>query len=102
MTVNNAPKASKCLIASYASHSASQTFSKGLPALSDPSNKADKTTYLSTLRSGISHMQSDVNVFLTKKMEADRAANLNQGNQETSRDEKEEEMYGEEDPDLDG
>lgn len=47
-------------------------------------------------------MQSDVNVFLTKKMEADRAANLNQGNQETSRDEKEEEMYGEEDPDLDG
>ncbi|KXL43354.1 hypothetical protein M433DRAFT_70348 [Acidomyces richmondensis BFW] len=93
---------SKILTASYASHSASETFSKSLPALSDLSNVSEKTVYLSALRLSISQMQSDVNEFLTKKMDEDQTASVHQDNKEIAGDEKEEEMYGEEDPEQDG
>lgn len=91
----------RALTAEYASPSGSQTFTRALPALdSDPSKQSvpDKTAYLSGLRSAITQMQTDVNEHLTAKMEEDKAS----AKTDSSRDVKEEENYGEEDPEDDG
>lgn len=79
------------LTATYKSPSDQKTFSSELP----PAQAGDvktKTAYLSTLRSNFTHVQSDVNAFLTKKMEEDKAA----GDKKADQDAKAEEMYGEE------
>lgn len=83
--------ADKQLTATYASPSEEQTFSKDLPASNAGDVKA-KTAYLSALRSNISNLQSDVNAFLTRKMEAGNAT----GGKRADADAKAEEMYGEE------
>lgn len=83
--------ANEQLTATYTSPSDKQLFSKHLP----PSRTGDvkaKTDRLSTLRSNITELQSDVNTFLTRKMEEGNAA----GGRKADADAKAEEMYGEE------
>lgn len=79
------------LTATYKSPSDQKTFSSELPAAPAQDVKA-KTAYLSTLRSNITSVQTEINAFLTKKMEDDKAA----GDRKTDQDAKAEEMYGEE------
>lgn len=67
----------------------------------------EKTAYLNQLRSGASKLQADINTFLTQKMEQDKASETAKtgggGKKKVTIDEdKEEEMYGEEDPENDG
>ena len=89
--------ADKQLSAVYKSSDSSKSFSEALPSLPKDHDVKAKTEYLSTLRTGIVKMQADVNAFLTKKMEEEKAS---QGQASKSKDEKEEEMYGEEDPEA--
>lgn len=87
------------LIASYKSPTSTQTMSIELPT--PPKDGAgsvqDKTAYLSALRAKASEMQSEINAFLTQKMEEDKAAESNK----SAADQREEERYGEEDPEND-
>lgn len=86
------------LLANYKSPTSAQTMSFELPAVpKDGGSVQDKTAYLSALRAKASEMQSEVNAFLTQKMEEDKAAET----AKSSVDEKEEERYGEEDPEND-
>lgn len=82
------------LIASYSSPaSGEKTFSAVLPSLSQSPSSKEKTDYLLSLRSNTVSLQQQVNDFLTQKMEEDKARG-SQG--ERSKEEKEEEYYGEE------
>ena len=62
----------------------------------------EKTAYLSGLRSSVTAMQNEINVFLTQKMEEDKAAENNGAGASRSAqngvidETKEEELYGEE------
>lgn len=90
------------LTAAYKSPDSTRNFSLDLPSLpEDPKalGTREKTVYLSALRSNISKMQDDMNAFLTQKMEEEKAdgGNADIGKKKT-REEQEEEMYGEEDP----
>lgn len=94
------------LTATYNSPESSETFSSNLPSLSDNKNEPEvqqKTEYLSALRTSLTQMQSDVNAFLTAKMESEKsAADSKASSGKKTREEKEEEMYGEEDSEADG
>lgn len=86
------------LTASYASPTASQIFSLALPAVPDSDSVEAKTTFISVVRTNISQMQNDINVFLTQKMEEDKADEVAAAGVKNTKDEaREEEMYGEED-----
>jgi hypothetical protein len=83
----------KLLSATYTATSAEpQVFKRDLPACSENPSTEERTDYLSGLRSSVSQIQSDINVFLTKKMEEDNA----KSEKNAVNDEKEEENYGEE------
>lgn len=87
------------LVANYKSPTTSQTISLELPAIPrDGGSVQDKTAYLSALRAKAFEMQSEVNIFLTQKMEEDKAA---EAGGKSVADQKEEENYGEEDPEID-
>ena len=88
------------LTATYASPSGTQAFSHTLPT-SSANNVTEKTAYLSTLRSKSSELQSDINAFLTQKMEEDVKAAEGRPSKRSKKEEREEEMYGEEDPEAD-
>jgi len=88
------------LTASYASPSTSKTFTTD-PLPQSSNNVEQKTAYLSALRSNISTLQGDINTFLTQKMEEDKAAEGNDS-KKSAADEREEDFYGEEDPEKDG
>ncbi|KIW72698.1 hypothetical protein PV04_00875 [Phialophora macrospora] len=61
-----------------------------------------KTTYLSELRVSTRKLQEDINKFLTEKMEEDKkVAGPNGASRQESKDELEEENYGEEDAEDD-
>ncbi|KAK4507769.1 hypothetical protein PRZ48_001504 [Zasmidium cellare] len=75
------------LLANYKSPTSTQTISFELPP--------DKTAYLSALRAKAVEMQSEINTFLTQKMMEDKAVEAGKVDQ------KEEENYGEEDPEGD-
>jgi hypothetical protein len=93
------------LKASYRSSEASKTFTSNLPYMRAGEEGNDvkvKTAYLSVLRSGIGQMQSDVNAFLTRKMEEEKASQSGTKDAGKAKEEREEEMYGEEDPENDG
>jgi hypothetical protein len=92
-----ASMADKQLTAKYVSPDSSESFSQTLPSLSKNHDVKAKTEHLSALRTGIVQMQADVNAFLTKKMEEEKAS---QGQASKSKEDKEEEMYGEEDPEA--
>lgn len=92
------------LTATYKSPKSSEAFSSNLPSLSSDPKDQDvnsKTAYLSALRSNIVQMQSDVNAFLTKRMDEDKASEAGTVGARRVKEEKEEEMYGEEDPEAD-
>jgi hypothetical protein len=73
--------------------SAPETFKEALPAISKDPSTEERTAYLTALRTSITGMQDQVNVFLTKKMEED---NQKAGAAAAAQDAKEEENYGEE------
>ena len=88
------------LVAKYEAPDASKTFSLDLPKSPDAEDVKAKTAYLSALRSNITQMQSDVNTFLTAKMEKQSSEAGTAGASKVT-ETKEEAMYGEEDPEAD-
>lgn len=88
------------LTADYAAPSGTHAFSHNLPTPT-ASNVTDKTAYLSALRSKTADLQGEINAFLTQKMEEDAKAAEGAGKR-SKKEEREEEMYGEEDPEADG
>jgi hypothetical protein len=90
------------ITAHYDAPSGSKDFTSSLPSVpSDESDVDAKTAYLAALRSNASKLQGDINVFLTQKMEEDKAAE-GESKKKSAAEEREEEMYGEEDPENDG
>ncbi len=87
------------LTADYASPNTTKTFTYPLPSASNTSIK-EKTNYLSALRKSVIKLQEEVNVFLTTKMEEDKALAVNAGMKADDR--AEEENYGEEKVEDDG
>lgn len=91
------------LQATYRSSETSETFQQEVPLLPSSGEELDvkrKTEYLAALRGSISSMQNEVNIFLTRKMEEEKAADSSARGK--TKEEKEEENYGEEDPDDGG
>ena len=87
------------IVADYQSPNASQSFSVKLPTASQSAGSVkDKTEHLSALRKGTSELQSQINTFLTKKMEEDKASGSHKTSAKDTMAEKEEQLYGEEDP----
>ena len=104
LRTNIAAMSNNQLRATYQSPDSSEAFSSDLPSLpSDPKAQdvKSKTAYLAALRSSITQMRGDVNGFLTKKMEDSRATDSGKTGTKKSKEEKAEEMYGEEDPEAD-
>lgn len=90
------------LTARYDAPSDTKEFTKQLPSIpADGSDVDAKTTYLAALRSNASKLQGEINVFLTQKMEEDKAAE-GESKKKSAKEQREEEMYGEEDPENDG
>ncbi|KAF2479155.1 hypothetical protein BDY17DRAFT_50729 [Neohortaea acidophila] len=93
------------LTANYNSPDTTHLFTSQLPSESTDTKTQsvqEKTEFLQALRTGISQVQGDVNVFLTKRMEEEKAAaGAPSGTAASAREQKEEEMYGEEDPEGD-
>ena len=90
------------LVASYKSPTGAKTFSLDLPSLPQESNVDEKTTYLASLRTNASKLQGEINTFLTQKMEEDKAAEKTTSkNNNKANEDREEDMYGEEDPEQD-
>lgn len=88
------------LSADYVSPSDKKTFSHALPSAA-ANNVTDKTAYLSALRSKSTELQCEINAYLTQKMEDDAKAAEGGANKRSKAEEREEEMYGEEDPEAD-
>ena len=82
------------LRADYHAPGESNSFSQPLPTLGRGFSTKDKTQYLSGLRASVIAMQKDINVFLTAKMDEDKAKAATEGAKVD--DTKEEENYGEE------
>ncbi|KAI5370026.1 Putative EKC/KEOPS complex, subunit Gon7 protein [Septoria linicola] len=89
------------LTASYKSPTAAQNFALELPQLPRSDGVDEKTTYLGSLRASASKLQGELNTFLTQKMEQDKAAEAGKGNSHTTNEDREEDMYGEEDAEND-
>lgn len=87
------------LKAEYTTTTSSKTFSHPLPSCVTGSTK-EKSAYLSALRASVVRLQDEVNVFLTVRMEEDKAMASLAGVKGDDR--KEEENYGEEVVDEDG
>ena len=82
------------LRADYSSPQEKKTFAHKLPSISLEPTTKEKTNYLSDLRASVVQLQDEVNVFLTAKMEEDKAlASTSAGKVDEK---KEEENYGEE------
>lgn len=61
------------LRANYVTTKESRAFEYDLPSMSARPPTAEKTAYLSTLRSSVISLQQELNTFLTVKMEEDKA-----------------------------
>lgn len=89
------------LSASYSSPSESQTFKLPLPTSPPEQDVQAKTTYLSSLRAQTGQLQSQINAYLTSKMEEEKqeanSSTLLSGSKPSRDEEREEQMYGEED-----
>ncbi|KAL6717313.1 hypothetical protein ACLMJK_005228 [Lecanora helva] len=81
------------LSASYQNSTITQHFTKSLPSSSVTSTK-EKTAYLSALRKSVISLQDEVNGFLTRKMDEDKATTAEAGLK--ADDKAEENNYGEE------
>lgn len=87
------------LTASYRSRDTEKAFESSLPSLPSEAAKQDveaKTAYISALRSSVTEIQSNVNAFLTQAMEDEKATQP--ASSRKAKEEREEELYGEEDP----
>lgn len=89
------------LTATYKAPGAFQTFAANLPSNPEAGNVKAKTAYLSSLRADIVQMQSDVNAFLTMKMDEGRAVEAEKASASKTKEAQEEDMYGE-DLEIDG
>jgi hypothetical protein len=69
-----------------------KVFDHQLPVYSSSSSTNDRVAYLATLRQKAAELQAQVNTFLTRKMDQDKAS----AGASTATDEQEEENYGEE------
>ena len=89
------------LTASYTSPTVSKVFSLALPAVPTSDSVDEKTAFVAAVRVNTSQMQDDINVFLTQKMEEDKAQEIAAAGGDLKKnakeEEREEEMYGEED-----
>ena|ERR1700760_1765131 len=83
---------------SYGSPSDSKAFTHTLPVCSTAPSTEHRTSYLAALRSAVSQLQSEVNEFLTDKMEHDKAMGVatSPGMSKEAREDKEADNYGEE------
>lgn len=91
------------LKAAYSSPTGKQTFESPLSPITDANRSTqEKTAYLSDLRAKTSKLQDDINAFLTQKMEEDKTLQASSGQKAKVDEDKEEMMYGEEDPEEDG
>ena len=88
-----APPNPTTLTATYTNPTTSQIFTHTLPSATVTSTR-EKTAYLAALRNSVVQLQEDVNVFLTAKMEEDKASAAKSGVKVD--DKVEEENYGEE------
>ncbi|KAI4727133.1 hypothetical protein E4T49_05078 [Aureobasidium sp. EXF-10728] len=82
------------LTAVYTSPTATNTFSS--PLESTPTQQpspSEKSQYLAQLRQKVAQLQDDINQFLTKKMDDDKAATDGAASKD---EDMEEDMYGEE------
>src|SRR2546423_1645738 len=87
---------------SYTTHHLSLPICAPVPSINSGS-VSDKISFLSELRISTKQLQEEINIFLTQKMEEDKLQGLTNGGRgpdegagEKTRDEVEEEMYGEE------
>ena len=97
---NNLESLRASFTAHYESPTDTKTFHYTLPALAQECSESQaKTAHLSELRTSSKKLQEDINRFLTEKMEEDKKnagkSGQNSGGQK-SKDELEEENYGEE------
>lgn len=80
------------LTAQYSSNTApNKTITIALPALPDPPATQERVAYLAELQTSLKTLQSDLNTFLTERMEEDKALGASKVD-----DAKAEETYGEE------
>lgn len=87
------------LLATYqntAENASPHVFKAALPTISRDIDTDQRIAYLEELRSSIIQLQSDINVFLTGKMEEDNAKAQSKGEKLVLDDAKEEANYGEE------
>lgn len=89
------------LVASYKSPSDARSFSLDVPPLPQ-SGSVEKTTYLAGLRANASKLQGEINTFLTQKMDEEKASEAGKPGAPKADEDREEDMYGEEDPEKDG
>lgn len=82
------------LKAHYASPDGTKTFVHPLNAPQNPESTKEKTAHLSALRTSVTKLQEEVNVFLTQKMEEDKAMVSDRGGKVD--DKQDEDNYGEE------
>ena len=86
------------LRADYSAFGTTKDFQYPQNALNNQSTAKETTAYISSLRNSLLEMQSDINTFLTKKMEEDKATAATNGNGFADKvdEQKEEDNYGEE------
>lgn len=86
------------LTASYASPTNNtHVFSAELPSVSATCSVEEKTAFVAAVRASASQMQDDINAMLTQRMEEDKAQESAIATKSAKDEEREEEMYGEED-----
>ena len=86
--------ASGDLTVQYSSSNSAQSFSHRLPILDTSPSPDQRTSYFSALSVSAKAMQKEINDYLTRKMEEDKAATA--AKSDASNEEKEEANYGEE------
>ena len=92
----NGAHSQEALAAQYSSPTGQKEFKHELTSRCPPNaTVAEKTAYLSELRSSTKKLQESINTFLTEKMEEDKAQSAGKGTRK-AQDEVEEENYGEE------
>lgn len=97
-TANSNGIARPCIKAIYGSPDGSNTFRQPISS-PQPTDTKSKAEYMNSLRSATKSLQSNINEFLTAKMEQDKQAaaqSITNGTKHKPRDEEEEENYGEE------
>ena len=87
------PQRSSLLTADYQNEQDTARFQRSPGYITADAPTAQRVDYLSALRSSVVEIQAEINVFLTKKMDEDKAA---AGKTESLIETKEEENYGEE------